>query len=73
MPRPSRRPTIRKGPAAQYAMPGELIMEFSDGQSGGLLSLRRHPDGKLLVSIYQQDADVEVHVGEARASEGNQP
>lgn len=61
-----RKPTIRKGPSAQYAMLGETIVEFSDGKSGGLLSIRRHPEGNLLVTIYQQDADVEVIVGEPR-------
>lgn len=56
-----RKPRIFKGPASHYAtMPGEAIYEFSDGQSGGLISMRRHPDGNLLVQIYRTDDDVEV-------------
>ena len=56
-----RKPTIRKGPAARYASDKENIYEFSDGRSGELISLRRHPDtGQLLVQFYNTDADVLV-------------
>lgn len=54
------RPTIRTGPASQYAGPKEIIREFSDGKSGGLMSLRRQQDGPLVVEVYQVDDDVEV-------------
>jgi hypothetical protein len=36
-----RKPTIRTGPASAHASPGETIREFSDGKSGGLISISR--------------------------------
>lgn len=58
------RPTIRKGPASSYAGPGESIYEFSDRQSGGLISLRRPAEGpnagRLVVEVYNTDDDVVV-------------
>ena len=58
-----KRPHIRPGPASQYAGPMELIREFGDDKSGGLISIMRTADGKLTVDIYRQDADVVVRVG----------
>lgn len=59
------KPTIHKGVASYYASPGELIMEFTDGASGGLISLMRTADGKLTLDVYRQDVDVVVRVGKA--------
>jgi hypothetical protein len=60
----TRTPAIRKGPAAAYAATGEAIYEFTDGQSGGLIGIRRPADGpwagKLIVEVYRADADVIV-------------
>ena len=58
----ARKPTVRTGPADRFGMDGEKIVEFSDGKSGGLISLRRHPDGTLLVQLYNMDSDVSVVV-----------
>lgn len=52
--------------ADRYAMADEKIVEFSEGISGGLISLRRHPDGNLLVQLYNLDKDVEVEPIEKR-------
>lgn len=58
-----RKPIVRPArPADTYAMPGERIAEFHDAKSGGLISVRRHPDGHLLVQLYNLDADVQVTV-----------
>lgn len=55
----TRRPTLTAGPASSYAQPGQLIREFSDGRSGGLLSISRHPlTDRLTVEVYRTDADV---------------
>lgn len=58
-----RRPSIGKGPASHYADANERIVEFSanDGTgTGGLLSIRRLDDGRLVVSVYRTDGPVEV-------------
>ena len=55
------KPTITRGPASQYQGTGEIIREFSDGRSGGLISIRRNDvTDKLVVDIYRTDDDVEV-------------
>jgi hypothetical protein len=56
----SKRPTLHEGPASRNAGPGEIIWEFSDDRSGGLISIRRVASGKLRVEIYHCDDDVEV-------------
>lgn len=48
--------------ANSYAAPNERIVEFSNGQAGGLISFRTMPDGSLAVNIYQQDKTVSVTV-----------
>lgn len=53
-------PTVHPGPASRYAARGERILEFSDGASGGLLSLRRDAAGRLVVEVYRADPDVIV-------------
>lgn len=63
----TRKPIVKKGPASHYAGPGESIYEFSDGESGGLLSLRRNKLGILRVEIYRTDADVMVIVPAGQA------
>ena len=56
-----RKPTIKTGPASPYAMDAELIREFSDGRSGGLISVWRNPNtDRLTVRLYRLDADVDV-------------
>lgn len=55
-----RRLRIGRGPASHYAVTGEVIVEFSDGQSGGLISVRRDGDGRMVVDVYRTDADVYV-------------
>lgn len=57
-----RKPTIKSGPATNFGMTGEIIREFSDGKSGGLISIGRHHDGTLRVQLYNLDADVSVVV-----------
>jgi hypothetical protein len=67
----TRKPTIRKGPAERYAPAGESIYEFSDGKSGGLISIRRHPlSGELTLQVYNADADVVVQVPAANRPAG---
>ena len=58
----ARKPTCHTArPANQYAMTGELIVEFCDGRSGGLISIWRNPEtDRLSVQVYRQDADVDV-------------
>jgi len=58
----ARKPTCHTArPANQYAMTGELIVEFSDGRSGGLISIWRNPEtDRLSVQVYRQDDDVDV-------------
>lgn len=51
---------IYKDVASRYAGPGEAIYEFSDGRSGGLISLRRIGSGELVVDVYRIDDDVLV-------------
>ena len=55
-----RRPTLKKGPAAQYAAANEIIREFHNGKAGGLISLRTRPDGNLAVAVYNCDPGVTV-------------
>jgi hypothetical protein len=62
-----RKPTVRKGPASYHAGPTETIVEFSDGKSGGLISIRRNAADKLVLDVYRQDADVEVRVGKGES------
>lgn len=63
------KPTIHKGPASLHAGFSESIYEFSDHQSGGLISLRRPAQGpnagRLVVEVYRTDEDVVV-LGPAR-------
>lgn len=60
----TRKPTIRKGPASSYEDNQEVIREFSDGRSGGLIAIRRNQiDDVLDVLVYQQDPDVTISVG----------
>lgn len=54
------KPHIRKGPASAYEDREELIREFGDGKSGGLISIRRLGDGRLAVDVYRCDPDVVV-------------
>jgi hypothetical protein len=61
-----RKPTIRTGPASAHASPGETIREFSDGKSGGLISISRNAEGQLVLDVYQHDADVIVRTGTPR-------
>lgn len=63
----NRRPTITRGPASAYAAPAELVREFSDGASGGLISIMRNAQGQLVVDIGSHDADVIVRVGKPRS------
>ena len=46
----------------------ERIIEFNDGPSktGGLISFRRQPDGRLMVMLYELDANVLVRVSPVR-------
>jgi hypothetical protein len=46
--------------ASHYARPSERIVEFFDGRSGGLISIRRDFKGRLLVEVYRADEDVVV-------------
>ena len=63
-----KKPLIHKAkPADSYAMPGETIYEFTDGHSGGLISLARNSDGKLVIDVYRTDDDVLVR-GQARGT-----
>ena len=54
------KPKIGKGPASSYARPSEVIVEFSDKKSGGLISIRRDHQDRLLVEVYRTDEDVYV-------------
>lgn len=55
----TRRPTLTAGPASRHEAPGQLIREFSDGASGGLLSIHRNPvTDRLTVEVYRADTDV---------------
>jgi hypothetical protein len=67
MPKPGK-PTIGKGPASHYAGMGETIVEFTDGRSGGLISIRRNAEDTLVVDVYRVDPDVIVR-GPREASE----
>lgn len=40
----------------------EIIREFGDGTSGGLISIMRDSSGRLRLSLYRMDADVYVVV-----------
>lgn len=56
-----KKPMIHKAkPADNYARPGETIYEFTDGHSGGLISLARNDDDQLVVDVYRTDDDVIV-------------
>ena len=50
--------------ANRYTGPDERVVEFSDRDLnlGGLISLRRRDDGKLIVQLYRLDDDVMVTV-----------
>jgi len=64
------RPTVTKGPASHYASAGETIVEFSDGRSGGLISIRRDGQDRLVVDLYRLDDDVVVrHSGEKKGAD----
>jgi hypothetical protein len=56
----SKRPTIKKGPAFQYGASDEAIYEFGDERSGGLISIRRDAEDRLVVQVYRTDDDVRV-------------
>lgn len=60
-----KKPTIKRGPASHYAGAGEAIVEFSDGQSGGLISVRRDAEGRMIVDVYRADEDVVVRSAQA--------
>jgi len=63
MARQPHRPMIRRGPASAYQLTGETIVEFTDGQSGGLIAIKRS-GGRLLVDLYRLDDDVVVRTEE---------
>lgn len=64
-----KKPTVKEGPAAQYARSHERIVEFSDGKSGGLISLfRNEVTGTLRVDLYRLDPDVEVVVEKTKTT-----
>ena len=71
----ARKPTCHTArPANQYAMAGERIMEFSDGRSGGLISIWRNPEtDRLSVQVYRQDDDVDVLTVPAHSAEDQVP
>lgn len=58
-----KKPTVKRGPASQFASEGELIVEVWDPNSktGCLLSLRSL-DGKLVVMPYRGDPGVVVQM-----------
>lgn len=60
------RPKVTVGIADNYAnKDDERIIEFSSGKPngpGGLISFKRRDDGTLVVSLYQMDEGVTVHV-----------
>lgn len=59
----AKKPTLKKGPAAQFEGPNEIIREFGDGKGkGGLISLAVMEDGTLRVELYQADENVRVSV-----------
>ncbi len=49
--------------ASHHTRPNQRIIEFSEGGTGGLISLERMDDGTLLVSVYRLDDDIQVAVG----------
>lgn len=50
--------------ASRYAGPNERIVEYSNGKSGGLISLVTLDDGTLRVELYRHDAEVSIVVGQ---------
>lgn len=60
------RPKVTVGIADNHANKAdERIIEFNSGKPngpGGLISFKRQDDGTLVVSLYQMDAGVTVHV-----------
>lgn len=53
---------ITKCVANNYASANERIIEFSNGEIGGLISFRILEGGKMSVHVYQQDRAVVVTV-----------
>lgn len=56
------KPSIKRGPASSHEATMEIIREFGDGTSGGLISIMRDSSGRLRLSLYRMDADVYVVV-----------
>ncbi len=60
------KPSVNTNPVANgYTEKNERIVEFNSGVPngpGGLISLRRTEEGKLQVSVYRTDDDVDVIV-----------
>jgi hypothetical protein len=56
------KPTVTTNPVAnRYTTGNERIIEFSSKFGGGLIALRETPDDRLLVSVYNTDATVDVN------------
>lgn len=58
--KPPSRPKVKPGPASDYQGLDETILEFSHHGTGGLLSIRRDYQGRLLVEVYRADDDVVI-------------
>lgn len=59
------KPSLVRGPASHYEARDQRIVEFSQGGSGGLISIQRNGAGQLVVELYRLDADVIVRAAEA--------
>jgi hypothetical protein len=66
----TRKPSIERGVADRYSVPGESIFEFSAGRRGkrrgGLIAIRTGADGKVIVEVYRVDEGVDVRVSTDR-------
>lgn len=66
----ARKPSIHKGPAANHEAGGEIVREFGDDRSGGLISIMRDSNDRLRVSLYRMDGDVYVVVPPDHTADG---
>jgi hypothetical protein len=73
--RRTKKPSVKKGPADQYAAAGETIVEFmTPAGRGGLISVRDVSGGeKTVVEVYRQDAGVEVLASNPKSWEDRKP
>lgn len=55
------KPRVNTNPVAnRYSAMFERIIEYTNGEFGGLISLRTRPDGTLHVGLYRHDPEVRI-------------